>query len=123
MKWTKWVMVCSIVFISVMTTGDADAARKNTDPQIVEIRAKKFAYIPSEVTLVKGVTYRFHLTSDDVPHSLRIKALNMNWEMKAGEFDDVLFTPGQTGNFAADCGHYCGSGHKAMSMVVRVVNK
>jgi cytochrome c oxidase subunit 2 len=119
----KWAMVCSIAALLFLTSFNADAARKNTEPQVVEIHAKKFAYMPSEVTLVKGETYRLHLTSDDVPHSLRIKALNVNWEMKAGEFDDVSFTPEQVGDFTADCGRYCGKGHKMMSMTVHVVNK
>jgi cytochrome c oxidase subunit 2 len=119
----KWAMVCSIVALLFLAAFNADAARKNAEPQVVEIHANKFAYTPSEVTLVKGETYRLHLTSDDVLHSLRIKALNANWEMKAGEFDDVSFTPEQVGNFTADCGRYCGKGHKTMSMTVHVVNK
>lgn len=122
MRLMKLVVVCGIT-LPIMTAFDAAAARKNVEPQVVEIHAKKFSYVPAEITLVKGETYRLHLTSDDVPHSLRIKSLQMNWEMKAGQFEDITFTPEQTGNFTADCGRYCGSGHKAMSMTVHVVNR
>lgn len=122
MKWMKLIVTCGVAVASVAGV-KADAARKSIEQQIVEIHAKKFSYVPSEITLVKGESYRLHLTSDDVPHSLRIKELHVNWEMKDGEFDDVLFTPEQAGNFTADCGRYCGGGHKKMSMIVHVVNR
>ena len=124
MKWTKWGASYGIgVFCLMATSISASASGKRTEPKVIEIHGKKFAYSPSEITVVKGETYRLHLTSDDVPHSLRIKALDASWEMKSGEFDDVLFTPEQTGDFKADCGRYCGKDHKMMSMTVHVVDK
>jgi cytochrome c oxidase subunit II len=89
--------------------------------QVIEIHARKFAFIPAEVALHKGQAYTLHLTSDDVPHSLRITALSFNAAMQPNEFNDVLFTPTETGNFKADCGVYCGTGHKTMSLTIHVV--
>jgi heme/copper-type cytochrome/quinol oxidase subunit 2 len=43
--------------------------------------------------------------------------------MKPGEFNDVLFTPDQSGEFKADCGLYCGVGHTKMSLTVHVSDK
>ncbi len=99
------------------------AGLKDDAPQTIEIHSKKFAYTPAEITLHKGETYKLHLTSDDVPHSLRIKELGLNGAMKANEFTDVLFTPTTTGDFRADCGLYCGAGHKTMALMVHVVDK
>jgi len=42
-----------------------NAVGKADEPQTIEIHGKKFSYQPSEITLVKGVTYKLHLTSDD----------------------------------------------------------
>ena len=92
-------------------------------PQVIEIHAKKFGYLPAEITLHKGKTYKLHLTSDDVEHSLRIREWNLNAEMNPGQFDDVLITPEKAGDYFADCGHYCGTGHKAMKMAIHVVEK
>jgi cytochrome c oxidase subunit II len=91
------------------------------EPQLVEIHARKFAYVPAEITFHKGQTYKLHLTSDDVPHSLRITALSFKAAMQPNEFNDVLFTPTQTGDFKADCGTYCGTGHKTMFLTIHVV--
>lgn len=107
--------------ILAMSNMQARAKDATTTPKTIEIHGKKFTYEPAEITLHKGETYKLHLTSDDVPHTLRITALNLNARMQSGEFNDVLFTPDQTGDFKADCGIYCGAGHKTMFLTVHVV--
>jgi cytochrome c oxidase subunit 2 len=121
MNFAKRIALTGLAVSVVIAMSSAEARAKDGEPQVIEIHAKKFAYEPAEITLHKGTAYKLHLTSDDVPHSLRITALNLNAKMKAGEFDDVLFTPDQTGEFKADCGLYCGSGHKTMFLTVHVV--
>jgi cytochrome c oxidase subunit II len=120
MKSRKWPAACGLAVIFLFANTTSSRAQ-DPEPKVIEIHAKKFAYEPAEITLHKGETYKLHLTSDDSPHSLRINALNLNAKMKAGEFNDVLFTPDQMGDFKADCGVYCGAGHKTMSMTVRVI--
>jgi cytochrome c oxidase subunit 2 len=117
------MIACGLLTAAGMAPIAVRAAGKGGEPQVIEIHSKKFAYEPAEITLTEGVTYRLHLTSDDVPHTLRIKALGLNAPMKAGEFDDVLFTPSQAGDFKADCGLYCGVGHTKMFMTVHVAEK
>jgi len=121
MKLNKWFVTSGLAVLSILAVTTTDASAKNSEPQVIEIHSKKFAYEPAEVTVHKGETYKLHLTSDDVPHSLRIKNLNLNAKMTAGGFNDVLFTPDQAGDFKADCGLYCGAGHKTMLMTVHVV--
>ncbi len=121
-RWLTRTGVAALLLSGPVLMGAAAPAPAGT-PQVIEIHAKKFAYVPDQITLVKGETYKLHLTSDDVPHSLRIKQLGLNAPMKPNQFDDVLFTPEQTGNFHADCGIYCGTGHRTMEMTVHVVDK
>lgn len=123
MKRMKLVTGSAVLMVSLASTIDVRAAGKGDEPQTIEVHGKKFSYEPSEITLVKGVTYKLHLISDDVPHSLRIKALGLSGRMKAGEFNDVLFTPQQSGDFKADCGLYCGVGHSKMFLTVHVAEK
>jgi cytochrome c oxidase subunit II len=121
MKLIKWLAIPSLALISILAFTTNSASAKDAAPQVIEIHSKKFSYEPAEITLHKGVTYKLHVTSDDVPHSLRIKDLNLNAKMITGEYNDVLFTPDQVGDFKADCGLYCGSGHKTMSMTIHVI--
>ena len=123
MKHRKLLTAAAVFTVALASTLSVNAAGKSDEPQTIEIHSKKFAYEPAEITLVKGTTYKLHLTSDDVPHSLRIKALNLSGTMKPGTFNDVLFTPDQSGDFKADCGLYCGVGHTKMSMSVHVTDK
>src|ERR1700722_15853460 len=123
MKHRKLLTAAAVFTVSLASTTPANAAGKSDEPQTIEIHSKKFAYEPAEITLVKGTTYKLHLPSDDVPPSPRIKALNLNGTMKPGTFNDVLFTPDQSGDFKADCGLYCGVGHTKMSMSVHVTEK
>ncbi len=121
MKWMQRLAVASVAACTVLVICSAQARSRASEPKVIEIHSKKFAYEPAEITLHKGETYTLHLTSDDVPHSLRITALNLNAKMKADEFDDVSFTPDQLGDFKADCSIYCGAGHKTMFLTVHVV--
>jgi cytochrome c oxidase subunit II len=123
MKYMKFITGSTVLVISLLATIGVDAAGKGDEPRTIEVHGKKFSYEPSEITLIRGVTYKLHLTSDDVLHTLRIKALGLNGRMKAGEFNDVLFTPEQSGDFKADCGLYCGVGHSKMVLTVHVSDK
>lgn len=123
MKNSNFIFTTIVAVITFSGTYSMQAFGKDTEAKTIEIHAKKFSYIPVEITLHKGEPYRLHLTSDDVPHSLRIKELNLNFKMKHGEYNDILFTPETIGNFKADCGLYCGSGHAKMFITVHVVDK
>lgn len=93
-----------------------------TSISVISIRAKKYEFIPAEITLKKGQTVKLVLTSDDVRHSLVVKALGINGDMKKGKDTEVIVTPDTTGNFPGKCGHFCGTGHGKMHFMVHVVN-
>ena len=112
-----------LLILALAGIRSVSAKNKEVEPPVIEIHSKKFAYEPAEITLHKGETYKLRLTSDDVPHSFRIKSLNLNARMSAGAFEDLLFTPEQAGDFKVDCGLYCGSGHSKMGMTVHVIDK
>ena len=90
--------------------------------QTITIHAKKFEFIPAEITLKKGETVKLELTSDDVHHSLLVKGLGINGDMKKGKITEVTITPEETGDFKGECGVFCGMGHKKMRFIVHVVN-
>ncbi len=43
----------------------------------IEVHAHRFAFEPSEISINTGETVRLRLISDDVPHSLLVKQLNI----------------------------------------------
>ena len=88
----------------------------------ITIHAKKYEFIPAEITLKKDQTVKLELTSDDVEHSLEIPALGINSVMKKGVVTEVEVTPTKLGDFKGKCGKFCGFGHGKMHFMVHVVN-
>ena len=41
-------------------------------PRVIRVSAERFGFTPSEITVEKGTTIEFHLTSDDTDHGFRI---------------------------------------------------
>ena|SRR5579883_2209237 len=114
MKYRFW-LAC-LVFGLISMSGPAQ-----TPTRRIEIQAKRFSFMPSEITLKKGETVTLALTSDDVPHSLLVESLHINGVMTRGHITEVNVTPEAVGDFKGRCGRFCGSGHGSMLFVVHVV--
>lgn len=88
--------------------------------ETIEVHAKRFKFVPDEITVKQGEAVKLHLVSDDVPHSLVIKDLGVNQEVSKGHPADVTFTANSAGDFHGKCGRFCGSGHGSMVFTVHV---
>ena len=86
----------------------------------IEVHAKRFSFVPAEITVKKGETVKIHLVSDDVPHSLLIKGLGVNQKVSKGHPADITFTANDAGDFPGQCGTFCGTGHGSMLFTVHV---
>lgn len=92
------------------------------DPPTIVIHAKRFAFVPDQITLTDGKPVKLEVISDDVAHSLRIDALNVNVKVAAKGTGETIVTPEQTGDFKGKCGIFCGRGHGLMVFTVHVVD-
>jgi len=88
--------------------------------QRIEIVAKRFDFVPGDVTVKKGVPVTIVLTSKDVDHGLKFKDFNVVLNVKKGETKEITFTPDKAGTFVGQCSVFCGSGHGAMKMTLHV---
>jgi cytochrome c oxidase subunit 2 len=89
-------------------------------PQRIEVSAKKFAYVPAEITLKKGEPVVLVLTTEDVSHGLKFKELNLNTKIEKGKPAELTFTPDKVGDFVGHCSVFCGSGHGSMALTLHV---
>jgi cytochrome c oxidase subunit 2 len=89
---------------------------------VMEVHARRYTFVPSEVTIRKGQTVKLELVSDDVIHSLVIDGLHLQARMPARKKVEVVITPNQVGDFKGKCGVFCGSGHGQMTFTVHVVS-
>ena len=98
------------------------AVMQGQSTPVIEVHAKRYAFVPAEITLKKGQTVKLELISDDVIHSLVIDGLHLKVRMPPGQKVEASVTPQQTGDFKGKCGVFCGSGHGKMTLTVHVVN-
>jgi len=105
-----------------LLTSFSFARRDDATPaQVIELKAKRFAFAPGEITLKKGQPVLLRLSTDDVTHGLYLKQLKIDTLIDPGKVSEVTVTPQQTGKFVAICDHFCGSGHGNMHLIVNVV--
>ena len=82
------------------------AANAQGAGRTIEVHAHRFAFTPDEITIHKGETVHLKLISDDVPHSLLIKDLNINQTITKGHPADVTLSPKKAGDFPGNAGGF-----------------
>lgn len=68
----------------------------------------------SQLTLQKGVPYKFEVTSTDVNHAFNIPDLTVLIDAVPGRINTVWVMPDATGEYLIQCREYCGFSHYQM---------
>jgi cytochrome c oxidase subunit 2 len=109
-------MTSLITWMIVVAMSSAPKLFAQNSVRDIPIVAKKFAYSPSEVRLKKGETVTLVLKTEDVPHGLKSKDLQLDAKIVPDQETKVSITPQTVGQFTAFCSTFCGSGHSSMKM-------
>ena len=107
----RWLL--AVASISVAGCGGALVAQQSAG-RVVRIHTKKFAFVPSEITLRKDEPVVFEFVADDIAMGLRSVELNLRADAIPGKVTRVDFTPRKTGTFEFYCDVFCGDGHDEM---------
>jgi cytochrome c oxidase subunit 2 len=92
-----------------------DAASQTTEPRVVEVVARRFAFEPATIDAVEGERLRVLIRSADGPHGFEIKRFKVSTEVPRGsEPVAVEFTASEVGTFPILCSLFCGDGHDDM---------
>ena len=97
-------------------------AQAQAAPRKIEVTAQRFRFEPNEITLKKGQPVVLELKSEDVPHGLRFRDLNLAVKVRAHGTAELQFTSQKTGDFIGHCFVFCGKGHGSMVFTMHVVN-
>lgn len=108
----RTLIICSFIF--------PHAKVRAQSGQTIEVHAKRYSFVPAEITVAKDEPVTLSLISDDVPHSLVVKGLGIDQTITKGHPTTVTFTPKESGDFKGQCGRFCGSGHGSMLFMVHV---
>jgi cytochrome c oxidase subunit 2 len=96
-------------------------ANAAVEPRAIEIKAKQFQFLPSEITLKKGEPVILRLSTEDRTHGFLLKSFKIDTDIPPGKVTDIAVTPTVSGQYVVICDHYCGTGHGNMRMKVTVV--
>ena len=115
-KWAVSAGLAVALASGVTMTRRAYAA----EPRVVDITAKRFAFVPEQITLKKGEPVTLRLHSEDVTHGFFMRKLKIDTEVEAGKTTDVTITPEVAGSYTTICDHFCGANHGNMKMTIVV---
>ncbi len=111
------VIPCLLMLASISHAPGIQAA---DTPRRIEVTAKRFEYIPAEITVKKGEPVVLVLHSVDVAHGIKFADLNLKADIGTAGTRELAFTPDKTGTFVGHCSHFCGSGHGTMTLTLQV---
>ena len=109
----------ALLLVSGLSTPLSQAAEP---PQTTKVIAKKYTFVPNEITVKKGQPTILQFVTEDRSHGFNAPDLNLHANIEPGKPVQVQFTPNKTGEFAFFCDVFCGAGHEDMSGKIKVVN-
>jgi heme/copper-type cytochrome/quinol oxidase subunit 2 len=97
----------------------ADVAGQPAE-QVFRIVAKRFEFLPREITVKKGVPVLIELTTADVPMGFNAPDFKVRADILPEKVAQVRFVPRAEGSFEYLCDVFCGKGHEEMSGKITV---
>jgi cytochrome c oxidase subunit 2 len=89
--------------------------------QVIRITARKFVFLPGEITLKQGVPVVLEFESADVVMGFNLPDFKVRADIIPGQVARVPLTPQKLGSFDFVCDIFCGDGHEGMSGKLHVV--
>jgi cytochrome c oxidase subunit 2 len=84
--------------------------------RVIEVRAERFSFSPSEIVLAAGEEVELRMTSDDTAHGFHIRGTDTNITIPKrgqGEATSVVRFD-RPGRYTFECSRMCGAGHHFM---------
>jgi len=95
----------------------AAASRATAGPELrrIPVVARKFVFIPNEITLTQGESVVLGFTAPEVAMGFFAPALGLRALIVPGEVARLPFTASKAGRFDFLCDVFCGDGHEGMN--------
>ncbi len=118
---TKWASLMALSLVTAAAWA-LPGPRLYAEPaeRVISITARRFEFVPREITIRRGETVRLRLQSEDVVHGFFVRPLGIDEDIVPGRPTEVVLTPRTPGRFTTICDHFCGVGHGGMKMTIVV---
>jgi len=105
MKNHNWIFALALAMNATIVRAD----------NVISVTAKKYEFIPAEITVKSGVPVVLQFQSADRKHGVSIPSLNLRTDINPGQPAEIRFTPDKPGTYDFICDVFCGSGHESMA--------
>jgi len=95
--------------------------RAQSQEQVIHITARKFVFLPREITLKQGVPVVLEFVAPEVVMGFSAPDLKVRTDIIPGQVARVRLVPQQLGTFDFLCDIFCGEGHEGMNGKIHVV--
>jgi len=89
--------------------------------RVIRVTARKFAFLPREIRLKKGVPVVLEFVTADVVMGFNAPDFNVRTDIVPGKVSRLRLVPDKAGTFVFLCDIFCGDGHEGMSGQIHVV--
>ena len=96
------------------TTPQFSLAADTQESRLIVVKAKRFEYMPGEITVQKGERITLRLESLDVTHGLFIDGYEVRLKAYPGNVGETTFIADKPGRFTFRCSETCGPFHPYM---------
>ncbi|SFL90348.1 cupredoxin domain-containing protein [Variovorax sp. OV329] len=80
----------------------------------IEIVARRFTFLPSQVPLKAGERVQVVVQGMDFAHGMNIPDLGKRYDLVPGQFTRFELQPSAPGTIEFLCDNFCGDGHETM---------
>jgi cytochrome c oxidase subunit 2 len=91
------------------------AQGQDAELRVIEVLAREFEFVPSDLELERGVPVELVLTASEVLMGFHAPGLKLRAEIAPGQPVHLRFVPTMPGSFEFHCDVFCGEGHEDMS--------
>jgi cytochrome c oxidase subunit 2 len=86
----------------------------------IELTARRFEFVPAEITVPRGTRLTLAISATDFVHGFAMPDFGIRQDVVPGRVVEVTLTPGKPGRFHYLCDNFCGDGHDRMSGILVV---
>ena len=84
-------------------------------PRVIPVVARKFVFIPGEITVHRGESVVLEFSAPEVAMGFFCAELDLRALIIPGQVARVPFTAARSGRFDFICDVFCGDGHEGMA--------
>jgi cytochrome c oxidase subunit 2 len=134
-KWIVFILIfIPFSFLTALDTEDEMSAGGTADGRMMEsddtaemneliIHAYNWGFEFNDYEIKAGQPVKIILIIDEGHHGIRIDGFGLKTgNYRTGETDEFIVQVPEAGEYEIRCSVYCGSGHRTMSDVIRVVD-